>query len=87
MTNRASRVSSGIFVKQYSLTAYRTELESVFAEERNRWGMGLGSVFCDPSKSSSPAMPSHAEVAQSTLDHRQSYIMRAELSKDRRGYL
>jgi hypothetical protein len=32
-------------------------------------------------------MSSHAEVAQSTLGHRQFYIMRAELSKDRRGYI
>jgi hypothetical protein len=46
---RRRGIAAWMIVQQYSLTAYRIELESIFVEERNRWGRGLGSVFCDPS--------------------------------------
>ena len=63
-------IAGGVVVHQYSLRRYRIEPKGIFAESRNRWGIGLGPVVCDATCSSSSTTSSHAVNSQSTFSHR-----------------
>ena len=67
---RRRGIAGWVVVRQYSLRRYRIEPKSISAESRNRWGMRLGPVVCDPTCSSSSTTYSHAEDSQSTFGHR-----------------
>jgi hypothetical protein len=68
---RWRRVAGRMVVEQYSLGRYRIEPKGILAKSRNRWGMGLGPVVCDPTCSSSSTTSSHSEDAVNTLGHQQ----------------
>ena len=46
---RGRRIAGRMVMHQSSISAYRIEPTGIFVEARSRWGLGLGSVFRDPS--------------------------------------